>query len=163
MLGGCNCGRVRYRLSKPPLAAYICHCHLCQKRTGGPFSMSLVMPADALELLEGEPQSAERPLPSGGSNVAFTCADCHSRLYTRTAGGRTVNVRAGTLDETRDLRPIAQFWISSAQAWAIAPDILSYAEQPEDYTPMLRAWAQLVAEAPALVAGFGEVSPAGAP
>ena len=35
--GGCNCGEVRYLVTKPPLAAYICHCHLCQKRTGSAF------------------------------------------------------------------------------------------------------------------------------
>src|SRR5215472_6995201 len=37
--GGCNCGEVRYRITRQPLTVYVCHCHLCQKRTGSAFSM----------------------------------------------------------------------------------------------------------------------------
>jgi hypothetical protein len=141
MLGGCNCGQIRYQVTKPPLAAYICHCHLCQKRSGSAFSMSLVLPANGLMVQEGAPQSALRHLATGGINTSWTCEACHSRLYTQTFGARTLNLRAGTLDDTRDLRPVAQFWTSSAQRWAIAPDILTYTEQPDDFGPILRAWA----------------------
>src|SRR5580698_3723539 len=51
--GGCNCGEVRYLVTKPPLASYICHCHLCQKRTGSAFSMTVVIPAGGFELVAG--------------------------------------------------------------------------------------------------------------
>jgi hypothetical protein len=46
-----NCGAVRYLVTRPFLTAYICHCHLCQKRTGSAFSLSVVLPADGLELV----------------------------------------------------------------------------------------------------------------
>ena len=139
-LGGCNCGAVRYRLTGAPLTAYICHCHLCQKRTGGPFSMSLVLPANSIEITEGEPERTERVLPAGGKNLAWVCAACHSRLYTQREGGPMIQLRPGTLDDTRWLKPVAQIWTDSAQPWALVPDILSYAEQPTDYGPMLAAW-----------------------
>jgi hypothetical protein len=138
--GGCNCGAVRYRVTAEPLCSYICHCHLCQKRTGSPFSMTLIFPQGALELTEGEPEVTERVLPDGRKNVSAICAACHSRLWTNREGWPTTNLRAGTLDDTSDIRPVAQFWTSSAQPWALVEGILSYAEQPTDPSAMFKAW-----------------------
>ena len=139
--GGCNCGEIRYLLRRPPLTAYICHCHLCQKRTGSAFSMSLVVPAGAVEVVAGSPQRTDRALPAGGKHFSWSCGTCASRIWTQREGAPMLNLRAGTLDDTKDLRPVAQFWTSSAQAWAIVDhDILSYEEQPTDYAPMLAAW-----------------------
>ena len=69
--GGCNCGEVRYLVTKTPLAAYICHCHLCQKRTGSAFSMSMVIPADGFELVAGNPIKKERIVPGGAKSVSL--------------------------------------------------------------------------------------------
>ena len=33
--GGCQCGKVRYRTKVDPTAAYLCHCRMCQRATGG--------------------------------------------------------------------------------------------------------------------------------
>ena len=141
MLGGCNCGQIRYRVTGTPLTAYICHCHLCQKRTGSAFSMSLVLPAGGIEITDGEPVRTERTLPNGGTNVSWVCAGCLSRIYTQREGAQTINLRAGTLDDTSAIRPVAQFWTSSAQPWAVVrDDILTYAEQSSDPAPLLAAW-----------------------
>jgi hypothetical protein len=141
MPGGCNCGAIRYLVTRAPLTAYICHCHLCQKRTGSPFSMTVVLPADALEIVKGEPMRTERNLPKGGKNVSWICPSCYSRTHTQREGGVTINLRAGTLDDTSWIRPVAQFWTSSAQPWALVLDnILSYEEQPTDPAPLLAAW-----------------------
>lgn len=139
--GGCNCGAIRYRVTRPFLTAYICHCHLCQKRTGSAFSFSVVLPADGLELVAGQPLRTERLLADGSRNISWICSACYSRIYTQREVGPTINLRAGTLDDTSQLRPVAQFWTVSAQPWAlITNDVLSYAEQPADYAPMLAAW-----------------------
>ena len=139
--GGCNCGAVRYLVTRPLLTVYICHCHLCQKRTGSAFSMSVVLPADGLQIVAGELLRTERRLPSGARNVSWLCPACYSRIYTQREGIQTIVQRAGTLDDTSQIRPVAQFWTSSAQSWAlIKDDVLSYAEQPADYAPLLAAW-----------------------
>ena len=55
-------------------------------------------------------------------------------------GAPTLNVRAGTLDDTSWLRPAAQIWTSSAQPWALVRDnIVSYEEQPTDFAAVLAA------------------------
>ncbi|MGA3403784.1 MAG: GFA family protein [Acetobacteraceae bacterium] len=141
--GGCNCGTIRYLVTRPFLTAYICHCHLCQKRTGSAFSMSVVLPADGLAIVAGTAVRTERRLPSGLTNISWACSACYSRLYTQREGRPTLNLRAGTLDDTSNIRPVAQFWTDSAQPWALITDnILSYAEQPTDYAPLLAAWGR---------------------
>lgn len=35
MTGGCQCGRVRYRVDVDSDDAYLCHCRMCQRATGG--------------------------------------------------------------------------------------------------------------------------------
>jgi hypothetical protein len=143
--GGCNCGEIRYLVTRPFLTAYICHCHLCQKRTGSAFSMSVVIPAEGLRITAGKPIRTQRQIASGASNISWACASCYSRIYTQREGRPTLNLRAGMLDDTSRIRPVAQFWTDSAQPWAlVAGNILSYAEQPSDYEPLLAAWRAAV-------------------
>jgi hypothetical protein len=124
--GGCNCGEIRYVVTRPFLTAYICHCHRCQKRTGSAFSMSVVIPADGLQIVAGKPLPTERRLESGARNFSWICPACYSRTHTQREGSRTINLRAGTLDDTSKIRPVAQIWTENAQPWAlIADDILS--------------------------------------
>ena len=35
MTGGCQCGRVRYAAAIDSDDAYLCHCRMCQRATGG--------------------------------------------------------------------------------------------------------------------------------
>ena len=141
--GGCNCGKVRYLLKRQPLTCYICHCHLCQKRTGSPFSMTLVLPDAAVDLTDGQVGRADRLLPSGATSTFLSCPACHSRLWSERDDRPGAGLRAGTLDDTSWVRPVAQFWVTSAQPWAVVPDILTYDEQPTDSGPMLAAWKAL--------------------
>ena len=53
--GGCLCGEVRFQITASPLAAYYCHCTMCQRATGGPFSTSATVPIEALAITKGEP------------------------------------------------------------------------------------------------------------
>lgn len=139
--GGCNCGEIRYLVTRPFLTAYICHCHLCQKRTGSAFSMSVVLPVEGLQIVAGKPTRTERLLASGARTVSWVCPTCYSRIYTQREGRQVLNLRAGTLDDTSNIRPVAQFWTDSAQPWAVVTrDILSYPEQPTDYAPLFAAW-----------------------
>lgn len=146
--GGCNCGAVRYRLTAAPLTSYICHCHLCQKRTGSAFSLSIVVPVEGLALTQGELRTAVRRTASGRLNRSHGCGDCSSRIYTQAEGDRTLNLRAGTLDDASWVRPVAQFWTSSAQPWAVQQGILTYAEQAGRLAPLLAAWKDLAASGP---------------
>jgi hypothetical protein len=52
-----------------------------------------------------------------------------------------INLRPGTLDDTRWVRPVGHIWTRSAQPWVrISDDTLHYEGQPADMLPMIRAW-----------------------
>src|SRR4051812_4455923 len=53
--GGCRCGEVRLRVSKPPLLSGACHCTGCRRMSASAFSLTLTLPGDALEVTAGEP------------------------------------------------------------------------------------------------------------
>jgi hypothetical protein len=103
--------------------------------------MSIVFPTTGLHLEKGEPVKTERTLANGSKNYSYVCGQCYSRLYTQRDGSPTINLRVGTLDDTSHIRPVAQIWTSSAQPWAVVEDgVLSYFEQPADFTPLIEAW-----------------------
>ena len=38
--------------------------------------------------------------------------------------------------------PVAHLWLDSAQSWvAVSDDVLRYPGQPDDFAPIIRAWA----------------------
>ncbi|MBV8359698.1 MAG: GFA family protein [Deltaproteobacteria bacterium] len=90
--GGCNCGTIRYLISRPVLTAFICHCHLCQKRTGSAFSLSAVIPADGLRIVAGELIRTERLLANGARNISWLCPACYSRIYTQREGAPAIDL-----------------------------------------------------------------------
>ena len=53
--GGCRCGAVRIRVTKPPLLAMACHCTGCQRMSASAFSLTLTLPADGFAVTRGEP------------------------------------------------------------------------------------------------------------
>ena len=54
--GGCACGAVGYHLKSDPLFIHCCHCLNCQRQTGSAFVINVLIEADRVELLAGDPQ-----------------------------------------------------------------------------------------------------------
>src|SRR5215472_17323931 len=52
--GGCLCGAVRYRVTGEPVAAYVCHCTLCKRRTGSVRGFSAYFDDTAVQIISGE-------------------------------------------------------------------------------------------------------------
>jgi hypothetical protein len=136
---------IRYRANAAPVTGYLCHCHLCQKRSGSAFSFQLVFPAGSVELTQGEPLRREKVQSDGGTSVSLWCPECYSRLWMEYDRSPFATVRAGTLDDTANLRPAAQIFTSSAQSWAIEPDILTYQEWPPSWDEMVEAGREIYA------------------
>ncbi|TDH63159.1 aldehyde-activating protein [Dankookia rubra] len=145
--GGCLCGAVRYEITRPPLAAYTCHCTACQRLTGSAFSAAFVIAAEACRFTGGEVQALQRPADSGRVVTRWVCRGCGTWICNgarpgTAAAGSLVVVRAGTLDDTAWLRPTAHFWTRSAQPWVILPEgDARFETQPEDGLAWLRSVA----------------------
>lgn len=135
--GGCRCGAVRVRVTKPPLLAAACHCSGCQSMSASAFSLSLAVPADGFEVIAGEPVL-------GGLNrdMHHFCPACMTWLFTRPLGmDWFVNVRPSLLDDHRWFVPFIETWTSEKLPWATTPARHSFETVPE-----LPAFEPLIAE-----------------
>src|SRR5215213_574415 len=77
--GGCRCGAVRIRVTKPPLLTGACHCTGCQKMTASAYSLTLTLPADGFEVTKGEPVLGGL---RGPVSHHHHCPDCLSWIFT---------------------------------------------------------------------------------
>lgn len=144
--GGCACGAVRYALIAAPLLVYACHCHDCQKRSGSAFALSMVIRCDDLSVV-GELEVIQMSTPSGRAIDHSVCARCRFRLFARApAAPEFATLRAGTLDCTSWIVPIAQAWVESAIPWALIPGVRSVAPEALDYLELGREWAAIAPE-----------------
>jgi hypothetical protein len=143
MLGGCICGALRYRITGEPLTLYTCHCTDCQRWGGTAFGMSMMISKTQFELLSGTTRVFTKTFPPDGrQKFTHFCADCATRLWTDfTNAPEIMNVRPGTLDDTRWLTPIAHIWTASAQPWVTIPESpLNSPGQPADLMQLVEAW-----------------------
>lgn len=121
--GGCDCGSVRYVLSRETLPGVICcHCRDCQTRTGSAFDQTAFVDPGGLNAT-GPLVTFKRRMPSGMEATVSACDVCHTAIYnTHVARPGTILLRAGTLDESDALVPIAHILTKRKQAWLILPE-----------------------------------------
>lgn len=117
--GGCQCGEVRYRLAAEPRQLTACHCLDCQRQSGSAFGLSLDVPKEGFELLSGRLASFRVRCDSGRSKECAFCPSCGTRIHH--SGEWGVSVKAGTLDDTSQLRPEAHYWTGRKQPWVEIP------------------------------------------
>jgi hypothetical protein len=122
-VGGCQCGRVRYALTRAPRETYVCHCRSCQQQSASAFGISVIVAQDALELTAGEPRFWSRPTDTGRTLDCAFCPDCGTRLWHRTRGSAdVVSVKGGSLDDPVDLRGVPHIWTARKLPGVIVPD-----------------------------------------
>ena len=116
--GGCQCGGLRYALSKPALATIACHCSDCQRQSGSAFGMTLVIPRDGFRWLTGRPRIYHTHGDSGAAKECAFCPEFGNRIYNVIASlPKSLNLKPGTLDDTSDFTPARHIWLSSRQPW----------------------------------------------
>jgi hypothetical protein len=120
--GGCACGAVRYRLASEPLIVHCCHCLNCQRQTGSAFVVNLLIEADRVEVLAGEPQPVEVPRDDGTMQRIHRCQACQVAVYSDYGRPEILFVRGGTLDEPREITPDVHIYTQSKVAWVTLPD-----------------------------------------
>jgi hypothetical protein len=101
MTGGCQCGRVRYTAAIDSDDAYLCHCRMCRRATGGASIAFVNIPIDKVRW-ESEPDwyrsspIARRPF----------CATCGTPLgFAFVEDARNIDLTLGSFDEPERFRP----------------------------------------------------------
>lgn len=111
--GGCQCGKVRYRIDGKLGDASICHCRMCQKAFGN-FAAPLVSAArSSLTWTRG------RPSEFRSSSIVSRgfCRDCGTPLYMLDDGEENYDLAICTLDDPNLAPPTKQVGIEAEVKW----------------------------------------------
>jgi hypothetical protein len=120
--GGCSCGAVRYRLASEPMFVHCCHCLNCQRQTGSAFVINLLIEADRVELLSGEPEPVDVPRDDGSTQRIYRCPACQVAVFSEYGRPEVRFVRCGTLDEPASVEPDVHIFTRSKLPWVELPD-----------------------------------------
>ena len=122
--GGCDCGRVRYRLTDTPIVVHCCHCRWCQRESGAAFALNAVIEAERVELLGDAPERVDTPSASGKGQAIFRCAACKIAVWSHYggAGDKANFIRVGTLDNPDAWPPDAHIFTASKQPGLALPE-----------------------------------------
>ena len=114
MTGGCQCGAVRYSVAVEDDHAYLCHCRMCQRATGG-FAASLKqVPRAAVTWTTREP---DRYRSSPIAQRGF-CAACGTPLTYEGDASDGLDLTVGSFDDAARLRPVEHAGAESMnRAW----------------------------------------------
>ena len=142
MNGGCSCGAIRYEIASFPLLLYACNCTDCQTASGSAFALNMPVAARDFHILRGEPRGWHHASPAGVAVTSWFCGDCGGRIHGERAGRPEItNVRAGTLDDTTWLVPVAHMFMRSAQPWVLpAANAECHEVGPHDFAPLAEKW-----------------------
>jgi hypothetical protein len=119
--GGCSCGAVRYRLASEPMFVHCCHCLNCQRQTGSAFVINLLIEADRVELLAGEPEPVDVPRDDRSTQRIYRCPECRVAVFSEYGGPAVKFVRGGTLDEPARVAPDVHIYTRSKLPWVTLP------------------------------------------
>jgi hypothetical protein len=142
LTGGCSCGAIRYEITSFPLLLYVCNCTDCQTASGSAFALNMPVATTAFQIWQGQPRGWRHLSPSGADVTSWFCGDCGARIYgSRNSRPESVNLRAGTLDDTGWLAPVAHMFMKSAQPWVLpAADAECHEIGPDDFRPLAEKW-----------------------
>ncbi|MFK7966604.1 MAG: GFA family protein [Burkholderiaceae bacterium] len=130
--GSCLCGKVTYSSKAEPAMIAVCHCPDCQKQSGSPFSVNVLVPNDEVDL-KGD--SLSQFTVTGDSGMPVTrnfCNACGSPITTvLPAFNNLAAVKSGTLDDSSWVEPTIEIWCDSKQPWSkINSEIPTAAKNP---------------------------------
>jgi len=132
----CRCGRVRLRISAPPLMAMACHCTGCQRMSASAFSLSVAIPAEGFAVVEGEPVIGGLH----GATRHYFCPHCLSWMFTRPEGmDWFVNLRTTMLDDAARFPPFVETYTDEK-----LPFVTTGAKHSFAKLPPMEAWEGLM-------------------
>ena len=134
MTGGCQCGRIRYTAEVENFDAYLCHCRMCQRATGGVsiafkgFKAADVVWEQGSDWYQSSP-IARRPF----------CAQCGTPLGFQYMGSDKIDLTVGSFDDPSRFVPIAHFGVESIhEAWIDTSALRR--DRADEYPSLIERW-----------------------
>jgi len=118
--GSCLCGSITYRVDAEPIVQAVCHCADCQRQVGGPFSVIVGVPRDALTVAGDTISSFSTVGEDHGQETERSfCSRCGAPVFSISqAMPQMAFIKAGSLDDAAWLEPSVEVWTDSAQPWS---------------------------------------------
>lgn len=137
MTGGCQCGSIRYAVRVDDDTAYLCHCRMCQRATGGVFAALKQVTRAKLRWTTREPDRyASSPIAVRGF-----CARCGTPLTYEGDGADTLDLTVGSFDDAARLRPVGHLGVESRHAaWRDTGDLPG--KRTEDLPNIVSKWME---------------------
>jgi hypothetical protein len=130
--GGCHCGAIRYTCNKDPELTFYCHCHDCQRTTGSPYSMELMIDQTSFEI-NGPVDSYVVTGDSGKPVTRWFCPTCGSGIYLEgDSDPGYVFLKVGSLDDASWVKPEMHIYTAAKQPWVQLADGLPQHEKLPD-------------------------------
>lgn len=142
MSGGCQCGRVRYRARIDNDDAYLCHCRMCQRATGGvSIAFKNVKKADLV--WEHEPDRfASSPIAQRGF-----CSACGTPLSFEFPDSENCDLTVGSFDAPGQFVPRHHFGAESLhEAWLDTGNLPRY--RCDEYQALNDRWIKAIGKLP---------------
>jgi hypothetical protein len=142
MKGGCACGRIRYIAQVENDEAYLCHCRMCQRSTGG-VSIAFKSMKKADVAWEHEPDwyvsspIARRPY----------CRECGTSLGFAFPDSENMDLTVGSFDDPSRFRPKHHFGAESMhRAWINTEGLPEV--RIDEYKPVADRWIAATGKLP---------------
>lgn len=142
MTGGCQCGHVRYEAKVGDTNAYLCHCRMCQRATGG-VSIAFKSLAKSDVVWKTQPEwytsspIARRPF----------CAKCGTPLGFAFNDSEYIDLTVGSFDDPSKFVPTENFGIESRHsAWEDTSHLPS--KRVDEHEPVVRRWKAALGKLP---------------
>lgn len=142
MAGGCQCGSVRYVAQVDREQAYLCHCRMCQRATGGVSIAFIGLPKSDLEWLSGPDWYASSPF----ARRPF-CSNCGTPLGFAFDEGENMDITVGSLDEPYGIEPHWHFASEKIhEAWLDTSDLPR--KKLSDHAVLSQKWVDATGSVP---------------
>ena len=140
--GGCTCGRVRYAARIENDDAYLCHCRMCQRATGG-VSIAFKNVKKEAVAWEREPDW----YPSSPIARRPYCRECGTPLGFEYPDSENMDLTVGSFDDPSPFRPKHHFGAESIhRAWIDTSSLPEY--RTDQYEPLVERWKKAIGKLP---------------
>lgn len=142
MLGGCQCSHIRYEAEISDKEAYLCHCRMCQRATGG-VSIAFKSLKKSAVVWETEPDwyasspIAKRPY----------CGRCGTPLGFAYNSSEYMDLTVGSFDDPSGFFPTENFGVESKYSmWEDTSHLPN--KRVDEHEPAVRRWTEAVGSLP---------------
>ena len=142
--GGCQCGRIRYEVGIENDDAYLCHCRMCQRATGGYAAAFKSVKRANVRWLGDEPDWYE------SSPIARRpfCSRCGTPLgFAFLEGSDNMDLTLGSFDAPWRFTPVHHFGAESMhEAWIDTSGLKRI--RTDEYQLLVDKWVQATGQMP---------------